>query len=115
MAVTEGDIVVAAIRPPRGEVKRRPGVVVTAADLGDANATVTVVGITTSYRPDDPEVVRLGWRADGQIHTRLRRDSAAAASLTNDVAVGDLQPTGGHLSKAELKALLALLRDLRKL
>jgi mRNA-degrading endonuclease toxin of MazEF toxin-antitoxin module len=104
--------VIANVRPPRGEVKRRPAVVVTPTPLIAAATTLQIVGISTSYRPEDPDVVPLGWRSDGRTQTRLRRDSTATATLRDDVPVPDLESTGGHLSKSELLSLLDILRRL---
>ena len=112
MPLKQGDIVIATVRPPRGEVKRRPAVIVTATPAIVGAATVRVVGISTSYRSDDPDVVPLGWRADGRIHTRLRRDSAATPNLGVTVPVVDLDATGGHLSASELLVLLNVLNRL---
>ena len=112
MALTQGDIVMATVRPLRGEVKRRPAVLVTPTPLIAGAATLKVVGISTSYRPDDPHIVPLGWRSDGRIHTRLRRDSAATAALTVDVPAADIEATGGHLSQSERIELLGLVKRL---
>ena len=103
---------IATVRPQRGETKRRPAVVVTPPMSIAGAATLRVVGISTSYRPEDPDVVPLGWRNDGRIHTRLRRDSAATAALGDDVPVADLELTGGHLNKSELVSLLDIVKRL---
>ncbi len=94
MAFKQGDIVIATVRPAQGETKRRPAVVITPPSSMATAATLRIVGISASYRPEDPDVVPLGRRADWRIHTRLRRDSAAVATLGADVAVSDVASTG---------------------
>ncbi len=105
----QGDIVIATVRPTAGETKVRPAVVVTPDHLLTPGSTVRVAGVSTSYRPDDRTVVKLPWRPDGSVYTKLRRDSAACATLPDNAAFNDVRPTGGHVSKADLLRLVALM------
>jgi hypothetical protein len=97
----QGDVAIATIRPPRGEVKVRPAVVVPADAMLVPGAVVRLAGISTSYRPDDEFVVPLPFRPDGNIYTKLRRDSAACAELADNADFADITATGGYVSKAD--------------
>ena len=100
---------IATVRPPRGDVKRRPAVVVTPTDQLVPGATVRLAGVSASYRPDDPAIVVLPGRPDRNVPTRLTKDSAASAAMADDAVLEDLVPTGGYISKGQLAKLLALM------
>ena len=93
-AVRQGTIGRAWVTPPRGPRKFRPVVVYTPDPLIDTSSTIDVVGISTSYYPQDPDCIPLPWRADGNIHTGLRSDCAACLNLLASIDKADFQQEG---------------------
>ena len=110
----QGDIVYVVVVPARGEPKARPALIYTPTDQIPTSATVGVVGISTSYRPDDPDSIPLPWRRDGNVPTRLTRDSAACVNLLASVDPAMVRPTGGYLPQTD-PAFPELLRRLKVL
>lgn len=100
------------ITPPRGKAKPRPALVFTPTELMPAFNDVGVVGISTSYRPDDPDCIPLPWRPDGRVPTRLTRDSAMCLNLVAFVPKSALRPIPGAFLPADSAAFVELLRRL---
>jgi hypothetical protein len=108
----EGMISFATLPHPTGGSKRRPVVV---ASPGVAIATgekILVFGISGSYRPDDPNVIPLPWRDDGNICTGFRKPSAITLALKDMVDSKILEPTKWWIGKS---ALIELRERVKKL
>ena len=110
----QGDIVTVRVVPPRGDPKIRPALIYTPTDLIDPTRPIDVVGISTSYRPEDPDCIPLPWRPDGNVPTRLTRDSALCLDLLASVDAAAITATGGYLPQSN-PAFPELLRRLRVL
>ena len=106
----QGEIVWAMIPASRGPAKKRPIVIYTPSELIGQQSQIGVVGITTSYYPDDPDYLELPWRDDGRITTRLRKPSAISFRLLATVEKSTVEQTGGYLDQA---SLINMLRELK--
>ena len=111
MEIRQGSIAWATTLLPNGKLKRRPVVIVPPTHLIRSLSKIRIVGISCSYRPDDPNIIPLAWRADGNIHTGLRKQSAISLALQDDIEPLKLDPTDGWIGKA---ALIELLERLKK-
>src|SRR5882724_3914372 len=69
MELRQGTIAWATILMPNGKRKRRPVVIATPTGSISSVSKIRVVGISHSFRSDDPDVVPLAWRQDGNIYT----------------------------------------------
>ena len=107
MPIRQGDIVWVAATDPRGNVKRRPVVVVSSTPADAADGAFVAVCITTTFPdPPPPGHVPIPWDPSGRSATRLRRRSAAVPAWLVTAAVGDAEETGGRLPDAILLQLL---------
>ena len=106
----QGSIVIAPIVPDAGITKPRPAVVLTPTDVIPAQSVIDVIGVTASFFPDQDVYVELPSRDDGRIPTGFRKRCAAKLTLVQRFPKEKLQPTGKHLPRAALEALLARLK-----
>lgn len=111
MELKQGSITTAIVTMPNGKKKARPVVIVSAPDRIKSGTKVLVVGISASYRPDDPNIIPLPWRDDGNIYTGLRKPSAISLALKDLIPYEDLVPTKWWTGKAVLIELLERLQQ----
>lgn len=110
MELKQGTIATAMTLMPNGKSKVRPVVVVPPTHLIPTLPLIRVVGISCSYRPDDPDIIPLAWRPDGNIYTGLKRPSAISLALRDDVELSTLKPSDKWVGKAALIELLERLK-----
>jgi hypothetical protein len=67
---------------------------------------ICVVGISGSYRPEDPNVIPLAWRPDGKIYTGLKKPCAISLALRDTVPRQTLTPSNKWVGKAALIEML---------
>lgn len=106
MELKQGMIAWATILLPNGKRKCRPVVIATPTELIRTSARIRVIGISASFRPDDPNVIPLRWRADGNIFTGLRKPSAISTALQDDVDPKILRPSDRWIGKPALIEML---------
>jgi hypothetical protein len=92
-SLREGMISFATIPHPTGGSKRRPVVVASPDSVIARGENILVFGISGSYRTDDPNIIPLPWRDDGNIGTGFRKPSAITLTLKDMVASEILEPT----------------------
>ncbi len=107
----QGTIAWAILQMPNGQSKRRPVVIATPDNLIRSDAMIRVVGISGSYRPDDPDAIPIPWRPDGNIFTGLSRPSAISLALTDEMMFSALEPTDKWIGKPALIELLERLKQ----
>jgi hypothetical protein len=108
--IRQGSVVIAPIVPDAGRIKPRPAVVLTPdAEIATASE-LAVIGVTASFREDDPQYFELPWSASGNAKTGFRKRCAAKFTLVQKFAVDLLRPTGGCLSREKFAALIDALR-----
>jgi hypothetical protein len=111
----QGTIVNVRFVPPRGVPKWRYCVVVTPDKLIDSQATIEVVGVTTSFFPGRDAYLPIPYHPDGNGSTRLREMSAIAFELTASVNKTDLTITDGFLPKSYVILMLEGIRRFRQI
>jgi hypothetical protein len=108
----EGMISFAKVHHPTGGSKRRPVVIASPDSVIAKGENILVFGISGSYRPDDPNIIPLPWRDDGNICTGFRKPSAITLALKDLVESKILEPTKWWIGKP---ALIELRERVRKL
>src|SRR6185437_11937822 len=98
----QGMIVRAIVRPPRGEPKNRPAVVYSPDAVLATSSTVDIVAITSSFYPDDPNLIPLPWSPQGNSVTRLQKPSCIALTFTDTISKADVAPTTGFAPRRQL-------------
>jgi hypothetical protein len=111
MEIRQGMITWATMLLPNGKTKRRPVVIVPPTALIKTLDRIRVVGISASYRPDDPNVIPLPWRTDGNIFTGLKEPSAVTLALQDLVDKKLLVPTTCWIGKAALIEMIERLKS----
>jgi hypothetical protein len=106
MELKQGSIAWGPMLLPNGKIKERPLVIATPTGQIPTSDTLRVVGISTSYRPNDPKIIPLAFRDDGNIYTRLRRPCAISLALVADIDKSSLRPSDGWVGKAALIEML---------
>ncbi len=77
----QGSIIWIEVSDPRGNVKRRPVIVLTATDEIILDQLVDGVAVTTTFaEPAPSDCIELPWQPNGHPATQLRRRSAAVCS-----------------------------------
>ena len=102
MNVRHGDIAWAWIDDGRGNSKLRPIVVI------DVNQTVLAVAITSSpIDVNNRMYVSLPWHEQGNVSTRLKKQSWAACDWIVDIEIAAIQKVCGHVSDSVLLTIRA--------
>ena len=109
--VRQGATAWAALIPPKGKkVVNRPCVIITPDELIATSEVIQVIGISHSFRPDDPDMVLLPWHADGKCSSGLIMPSAAMICWVCSVKKVDLK-IQGNIPKAHLIEILDRLTE----
>lgn len=111
----QGSIVWADVADPRGQVKRRPLVIVTASDELILDAPLVCAAITTTFPEPPPRAyVELPWYSRGHPATRLRRRSAVACHWLVPLKPSDIVETKGYVPTRVLIEILERIRELNE-
>ena len=112
-SLAQGDIVWARIADPRGNVKRRPVIIVTATDDIILDGPVAAVAITSTV----PETLTreygdLPWSHMGHPATGLRRRSAAVCNWPIQLRPSDVDEVKGFVPTKTMLRILERKREL---
>jgi hypothetical protein len=103
----QGSIAWAEVTDSRGNVKRRPVVVVTGDAELSTELIVVAVAVTTTYADPAPvDHVPLPWDPLGRSATRLTRRSAAVCSWLLPVQKDQVEATAGFVPQTVLIEIL---------
>lgn len=111
--LSQGSVVWAEVADPRGNIKRRPLVIVTATDEIVLDQPIVAVAITTTYpEPPPRNCVPLPWSPHRHPATRLARRSAAVCDWLIQVLPSDIELTGGYVPARTMLRILECLQGL---
>jgi mRNA-degrading endonuclease toxin of MazEF toxin-antitoxin module len=106
-----GQVVWVSIADHNGISKKRPAVVVTPDDDGEASGLGDVVAITSTLQTPLPEDhVLLPWHAQGHPRTGLKRKCAAVCSWVVQVSVDDIESVAGSITGSTLAEIVRKIR-----
>lgn len=109
----QGLIVWIEVSDPRGHVKKRPVVVISADEDVLLDKPIFGVAVTTTYsEPPPANCVPLPWNVRGHPATRLRRRSAAVCDWLVSFRPSEVATLEGYVPARTLQAILRTVRDL---
>jgi hypothetical protein len=112
MELKQGMITWATTLLPNDNRKRRPVVIVPPTALIANLEKIWIVGISTSFHPNDPDIIPLPWRTDGNICTGLKRQSAITLALQDILDKELLTPTTHWIGKAAMIEMIERLKSM---
>ena len=112
-SLAQRDIVWARVADPRGHVKRRPVIIVTATDEIILDGPIAAVAISSTL-PETltREYVDLPWSHLGHPATRLSRRSAAVCNWQVQLRPSDVDEVKGFVPTKTMIGILDRMRDL---
>ena len=109
----QGSIVWARVKDPRGILKTRPLVIITATEEILLDQPIAALAITTTFPdPPHPNQIAIPWYHRGHPATRLRRRSAVVCNWMVVIRPGDVEDIKGYLPTANLLEVLELNRKM---
>lgn len=110
----QGSIVLANVKPPRGEPKARPVLIISQPEDQVLDEEIVGVAISTSDFPDDSSrCVELPWAAQGKVQTGLRKRSVAVCDWLVAFKPSDILDVKGFLPTKHLLAVIQKIRELQ--
>lgn len=111
----QGTIVWAVIADPRGSLKHRPAVIITASEEIILDQPIVAVAVTTSFPNPPPDShVELPWNASGSVQTGLRRRSAAVCEWLVRLRPSDVAKINGVVPHRQLLEIVEKVNRLNR-